>query len=207
MVEALGVASGVAGLISLRISACQGILAYYNVFRDSREDIDQMCASMENVAKTLLPIDLTIHQGHFDQNIIAAVESSIILCTQGIHTLKKKLNKIRSTETDSTLKTRLRNTKRRLLYPFKESTLAKLKEICHDLKTNLGLAIDALNVQVSQFNTLLPIMLMISSHTAFIIQQRLDILSHLTSAVSKIVGTIAADIANVTVNVGVIRLE
>jgi hypothetical protein len=146
MAEALGVASGVAGLISLGVSVCQGILTYYNAFRDFQEDIDQMCVSMENVARTLLAISLTIRQGHFDQNIIAMVESSINLCTQGLHTLAKKLNKIRSTQADSTLRTRLENTKRRLLYPFKESTLAKLREICHDLKTNLGLAIDALNV-------------------------------------------------------------
>lgn len=65
---------------------------------------------------------------------------------KGLRTLAKKLDKIRSTQADSTLRTRLENTKRKLLYPFKESTLAKLREICHDLKTNLGLAIDALNV-------------------------------------------------------------
>jgi hypothetical protein len=49
--------------------------------------------------------------------------------------------------------------------------------------------------------------LMISSHTAFITQQRLDIISHLTSAVSQTVGSIAADIANVTVDVRSMRLE
>lgn len=82
MAEALGVASGVAGLISLGVSVCQGILTYYNAFRDSQEDIKQMCASIGNVTKTLLAIDLTIRQGHFDQNIITMVESSVNLCTQ-----------------------------------------------------------------------------------------------------------------------------
>lgn len=57
------------------------------------------------------------------------------------------------------LRTRLENTKRRLLYPLKESTLAKLREICYGLKTNLGLAIDALDVQVSLFKALLAIMI------------------------------------------------
>lgn len=146
MAEALGVASGVVGIISFGISVCQGVLAYYNAFQDSEEDIGQMCVSMENVAKTLLAIDLTLRHGSFDQKIIAVVESSISLCTQGLQTLAKKLDKIRSIQADSTLRTRLENTKRRLLYPFKESTLAKLREICHDLKSNLGLAIDALNV-------------------------------------------------------------
>ncbi|PNP47434.1 hypothetical protein TGAMA5MH_01253 [Trichoderma gamsii] len=83
MAEALGVASSVVGIISFGISIWQGLLTYYNAFRDSEEDIGQMCASMENVAKTLLAIDLTLRHGSFDQNIIAVVESSIDLCTQG----------------------------------------------------------------------------------------------------------------------------
>lgn len=97
MAEALGVASGVVGIISFGISICQGLLTYYNAFRDSEEDIGQMCPSMENVAKTLLAIDLTLHHGSLDQNIIAVVESSIDLCTQGLQTLAKKLDKICST--------------------------------------------------------------------------------------------------------------
>ncbi|KAM0463933.1 hypothetical protein ACHAO4_000658 [Trichoderma viride] len=187
MAEALGVASGT---ISFGIITCQGVLTYYNAFRDSEQDIDQMCASMENVAKTLLAIDWTLRHGNFDPSIIAVVESSLNLCTQGLQTLAKKLEKIRLTQADGTLRTRLENTKRKLLYPFKESTLAKLREICHDLKSNLGLAIDVLNV-----------------HAAFITQQRLDLISHLTSRVSKTVGSIATDIANVTADVRSIRLE
>lgn len=45
------------------------------------------------------------------------------------------------------------------------------------------------------------------SHAAFITQQRLDVISHLTSRVSKTVGSIATDIANVTADVRSIRLE
>lgn len=45
------------------------------------------------------------------------------------------------------------------------------------------------------------------SHTAFITQQRLDRISHLTTCVSKTVGSIAADIANVNVDIRSIRLE
>ncbi|KAL7924052.1 hypothetical protein ACQKWADRAFT_319904 [Trichoderma austrokoningii] len=201
MAEALGVASGVVGIISFGISICQGILTYYNAFRDSQEDIDQMCISMENAAKTLLAIDLTVRHGSFDGNTIAVVESSIDLCTQGLHTLAKKLDKIRLTQADGTSRTRLEKTKRKLLYPFKESTLAKLREICHDLQTNLGLAIDALNMQVSiQHSSYL-------LHAAFITHQRLDLVSHLVSRVSKTVGSIATDIANINMDTQSMRLE
>lgn len=45
------------------------------------------------------------------------------------------------------------------------------------------------------------------SHAAFITQQRLDLISHLTSRISKTVGSIATDIANVTTDIQSIRLE
>lgn len=44
-------------------------------FRDAQEDIDQMCASRENVARRFLAIGLTVRLGRFDQKIIAVVES------------------------------------------------------------------------------------------------------------------------------------
>ncbi|KKP01340.1 ankyrin repeat protein [Trichoderma harzianum] len=112
MAEAIGIASGVAGLISLGLT-----------------------------------IDLTLQQGQFSHDIIVAVETSLKLCKEALETLAKKLDKIRSTRADGSLKTRLENAKRRMLYPFKESTLAKLREICHDLKDNLGLAINVLDVE------------------------------------------------------------
>ncbi|KAL7960660.1 hypothetical protein V8C34DRAFT_302963 [Trichoderma compactum] len=146
MAEALGIASGVAGLISLGLSVCRGILTYYNAFRDSQDDIGQMCSSVETVAKTLVAIDLTLQRGQFNQVIIVAVETSLKLCKEALDTPTKKLDRIRSTPADGSLKTRLGNAKRRMLYPFRESTLAKLREICHDLRDNLGLAINALNV-------------------------------------------------------------
>jgi hypothetical protein len=45
------------------------------------------------------------------------------------------------------------------------------------------------------------------SHAAFITQKRLDLISHLTSRVSKTVGSIATDVANATADIRSIRLE
>ncbi|KAF3067912.1 26S proteasome non-ATPase regulatory subunit 10 [Trichoderma lentiforme] len=190
MAEAIGIASGVAGLISLGLSVCKGILTYYNAFRDSQDDIGQMCSSVESVAKTLVAIDLTLQQGQFSHDIIVAVETSLKLCKEALETLAKKLDKIRSTRADGSLKTRLENAKRRMFYPFRESTLAKLREICHDLKDNLGLAINVLDVNAK-----------------FITQQHLDTLSNISSTLSKQVGHMAVDVASVTADIHSIRLE
>jgi hypothetical protein len=142
----LGVVSGVAGLISLGITLCKGVLAYYDAFKGSDDAIDKMCLSMEHVGKTLLVISSTLTRGNFDRATIIMVETSVRSCTQSLDALAKKLEKIRSVRDDGTWKARLKNAKRQTLYPFKESTLVKMREVCDDLKDNLTLAVGALNV-------------------------------------------------------------
>ena len=142
----LGCVSGAAGLISLGITVCKGVLAYYDAFRGSEDAIDKMCSSMENVGKTLLVISSTLTRGKFDMTVISMVETSVNRCAQGLDALAKKLEKIKSVRRDGTFKARLENAKRQTVYPFKESTLVKIREVCDDLRDNLALAVGALNV-------------------------------------------------------------
>ena len=146
MAEALGVASGVAGLLSLGLELCHEILAYYDGVMSFDEDVKRMCSSIKDVNKILRVIENTLTKGTFSADTIEIVETSISRCTEGLATLQKKLGKIRANDPDGTFKTKLEYTKKRLLYPFKESTLAKLRELCGNLQDNLGLALNALNM-------------------------------------------------------------
>ncbi|KAI1413342.1 hypothetical protein F5Y13DRAFT_198613 [Hypoxylon sp. FL1857] len=186
----LGVASSVAGLVSLGITMCQGILAYYNSFKDSRDDINKMCSSVEDVGRILLVIRSTVFQGRFDKSIIAVVENNINRCQQGLNALAKKLNKIRTQHPDSTFEIRLENAKRRMLYPFKESTLVKLREICDDLKDNLSLALNVLNTNA-----------VITS------QQRIDVVMDLLAVMSKDVRQVTTDVTNIATDIRTIRVD
>jgi hypothetical protein len=140
------VVSGVAGLLSLGITVCKGILVYYDQYKGQRDDIDTMCASVERVGKTLLAISSLITGRKYTQSVVDIVNSSIVACQQGLDDLSKKLGKIRTLPPDKSLDTTLANMKRKLMYPLRQSTLVKLREICDDLKENLGLALAALNM-------------------------------------------------------------
>ena len=64
-------------------------------------------------------------------------------CEAGLNRLMGKLNKIRQ----GMATTGLRSILSTLLYPFRESTIAKLKEIVtHDLMSNLAIVINVLNL-------------------------------------------------------------
>ncbi|KAI1762141.1 hypothetical protein GGR53DRAFT_502736 [Hypoxylon sp. FL1150] len=58
MTELLGGTSGVAGLLSLVFTICQGVLKYYDSFKVFGDDIDEMCSSRENGGRILLSLTL-----------------------------------------------------------------------------------------------------------------------------------------------------
>ena len=144
----LGVLSGIAGLLSLGITVSKGILAYYNAFRGSQSDINHMCESLEAVCKTLVVISRLIARTQVNGAILDVVKSSVTSCHEGICALRKKLEKIKASEPpdEGKWKVALSNAKKKTLYPFRESTLIRMGEICNELRDNLGLAIDALHM-------------------------------------------------------------
>lgn len=142
----LGVLSGVAGLISLGITVVQGLLDYYKASRSSSDDINRMCESLAALGKTLMAILKLTNGKKLDNEILGNVASSVRSCQDGIRELQKKLDKVRPVAPDGKLRTLLVNSKKRTLYPFRESTLVKMKEICNDLRGDLGLAVNALNM-------------------------------------------------------------
>ncbi|KAG4432894.1 hypothetical protein IFR05_011612 [Cadophora sp. M221] len=108
-----------------------------------------MCESTESLGKTLVAI-LTMTNGRdLSGTVLETVTSSIRSCQAGIEDLKKKLDKVKMLAPDGTWKPLAANAKKKATYPFRESTLVKLREICSELKDNLALAIDALQIDMA----------------------------------------------------------
>jgi hypothetical protein len=111
----LCVVSGVVGLISLGITVCKGLLVYYDSYKGSRDDIDNMCASVESVGKVLLAIFSLITGRKYTRTIVDIVEKIIVACQQGLDDLSKKLGKIGTLPPDTSLNTKVTNMKRKLI--------------------------------------------------------------------------------------------
>ncbi|RYN82789.1 hypothetical protein AA0120_g9495 [Alternaria tenuissima] len=80
--------------------------------------------------------------------------------------------------------------KRKLMYPLRQSTLVKLREICDDLKENLGLALAALNIDAS-----------------IIAHQQLDALTDASAVAMKSIGNIETRVSEISVGVGTLLSE
>jgi hypothetical protein len=141
MADPFSLASGAAGLISLAITTCNGLLTYYSSWRHRDETVTATCNHIQSLTSILQLLQDSLSQHNFDSSVTSEVGRNIASCRDGIQKLTQKLKKVQ----DSRVTAREFNDfTRRALYPFKESTLLKMRELVSDLRDNLNLAVNVL---------------------------------------------------------------
>ena len=147
--EALGISSGAAGLIFLGITVCQGLLDYYDSWKNAESHTAQMYTSIQALTKTLRLLESAIQHEAFDPDVVTRVEDCIRSVEKGVQSLQKKLDKLRLVPVQEGWKAKAKSQLHRTLFPFKESTLAKLKELGNELRDDLSLALSLLHIDSS----------------------------------------------------------
>ena len=147
--DALSVSAGAAGFISLGITVCQGLLDYYRSWKDAEDRVAHMYASIEALTETFRLLESATQSKVFNHATVQKVEESIRSAEGGLQSLQKKLQKVRLTPSQSGWKAKGMAQFRRTLFPFKESTLAKLKELGIELRQELSLALEVLHIECS----------------------------------------------------------
>lgn len=136
------------GILSFGLDACQGILKYYKSFRDSDEHVKAMYAGVEALAK-ILAVLATIIKESMASNALKAEVASLIdtginSCSVPLTHLRKKLDHVTMKEHQAGLKA----INKRLQYPFRESTLIKIKDLVNDAQDHLKLSLEVLQMYV-----------------------------------------------------------
>ncbi len=147
--EALGAASATAGLISLGITVCQSLLDYYQSWKDAEDSVARTYASIEELSKTFRLLAMAVEYKEFNREIVDQIWDSITSAEQSIHNLEKRLNKVRVFALQDDWKAKAKAQFRRTLYPFKESTLVKFRELSSETRDNLSLALNLLHIDAS----------------------------------------------------------
>lgn len=153
MTDPLSVASSAAGIISLGITAAEGLIRYYNSWKDCPTDVSNTVGSLEVLTSILLEIrdSVELTTGQLDTKTRLQVANAIAPCESTIKKLHSKLEKFPSNPKELSVSQKAKFQALRALYPFKESTLAKLRELVSDLKGNLDLALHIANLYVDPF--------------------------------------------------------
>ena len=156
MAEALVVSASVAGLLSLGIQVCGGLLDFYESHKGADKDVADTLQSIDALSKTLEMARETLEMNwktisipKASQDIVEHVNRSIDHVQTGLNDLQKKLEKIRPQTGKDDRISKAKSQLRKSLYPFKAKTLTKLKVICADLCKNLDLVIHTLQLDIS----------------------------------------------------------
>ncbi|CAD6576467.1 MAG: hypothetical protein ASARMPREDX12_007895 [Alectoria sarmentosa] len=137
------------GAISFGITVCQSLLDYYGSWKDAPEDVARTCASVEELLKTLRLLGIAIKYKNHNSEIVIQIQGSIESVEKTLRNIEKKLEKLRVVVLPNGWRDKAKAQLWRALYPFKESTLAKLRELCNEARDNLSLALDLLQIDAS----------------------------------------------------------
>ena len=141
-----GVASGAAGVISLGLTVCHGLAKYYQSWKDQDDDVTRTLTFLEQRIKLLHQLENVLGSTEIRNETANQVNEYVEACRSSIERLQKRYQKITRMLPSGARQDKFRLQLQRALYPFKESTLAKLREDLTDIGRNLTLALDNLNL-------------------------------------------------------------
>ena len=98
MTDPLSITASAAGLVSLGLTVCSGLLQYYNACKDQASDISTMCQSLEALSQILKVLDQKVRHPLLDRESVDRVTDSIVSCAASIQVLDSKLKKFRETK-------------------------------------------------------------------------------------------------------------
>jgi hypothetical protein len=152
MADGLSIGAGAAGLISFGLQATNALVQFYTSYKDRGANVARTTGRLESIAATFRALDTNIQQRKFRQDeksLISQIEGSVLQCEEAIQDLQDECKKLTETSSGS-VKSAVKVAGRRIAYPFRESTLKKLDEYVGELRGNLSLALNVLQLQDNQ---------------------------------------------------------
>lgn len=146
------VAGSAVGIASLGIQVCQGLLSYYDSWKDYGADVTHARNSVSDLSATLTLLKESLEQGGYDPARTKRVESCLETCVDGLRGLSGKLNDLRKHDTPEGFGQKARSGMQRMWYPLRKDTLTKLQANVGDVRERLKLALQVLQLAIQQSN-------------------------------------------------------
>ena len=138
MSESLAIAASAAGLLSLGIQVVQSLVDFYTLYKhqdsalaETIEKLDSLLVILESLEKALSNRKFKVDE----RSLIKKIETSIKNCDELIHELQAECQKFN------------KSTWHRAVYPFRQSILQKLDDDIGEIRGNLSLAVEVLQLK------------------------------------------------------------
>jgi Fungal N-terminal domain of STAND proteins len=151
MGDPVSVTGSAVGIVSLGLTLCQGLLAFYGPYKAYDEETRSIAGKVQGLKTVLetlqeLVIDLEA-SGAFQSGSYATVlQNNIIACEKALQSLDDILAKCTATSPPGRLNKENWFQKNRVLYPFRRETLKALKDTVNGLQANLDTAVQVFQV-------------------------------------------------------------
>ncbi|KUM62205.1 hypothetical protein ACN42_g4924 [Penicillium freii] len=147
MADPLSIASGVAGLLSLGIQVTKSLVDFYSAYKDQTPALAKITLNLENLLGILQSLDSARQNGQPQtDSLLQEIDKAAVGCREIIEELRDECQKFQK-DTAPSLKDRIQVAGRRATYPFRKSTLQKLEEDIGEIRENLSLALNVLQVR------------------------------------------------------------
>ena len=149
MSDPLSIAGSVAGLISLGIQVTQSLVDFYTSYKNQDSELAGTIEKLDRLLVILESLEKTLSNRKFqadERSLIKNIETSIENCDELIHELQAECQKF-SKSTSNGIKAVIKVAGHRAVYPFRQSTLQKLDEDIGEIRSNLSIAVELLQLK------------------------------------------------------------
>ena len=155
MTEPLSVSGTAVGIVSLGLTVCQSLVNYYQSWKSFDADVASTCDLVNQLNIALGLVHETLQSESITgRRAVPQIDAILTKCRDGITQLDKRLGKIKVKGPNQQPQGRgdlarvFEQQRKRLLYPFRQGTLGKLRDVVTELLGVLEPAIVSLNLLV-----------------------------------------------------------
>jgi hypothetical protein len=141
------VAGTAVGIASLGIQVCQGLLFYYDSWKNYDSDISSTYNAISDLSKTLILLKTTLRQ-QTDEERVGRVRTCMKDCEDALLELEEKRCSLQKYGQPEGLRQKMRSGLQRSWYPFRKEVLEALEATVSRVQERLKLALQVLQLDV-----------------------------------------------------------
>ncbi|KAJ5605672.1 hypothetical protein N7510_008453 [Penicillium lagena] len=144
----LSIAASVAGLLSLGIQVTESLVKFYTTYKEQDTDVARTTESLDNLLGIFRSLDIVLQNRQFsidEKDLVQEINQAIQKCDGIIEQLQSECDRFQQVS-EANFKGRIQTAKNRVAYPFRKGTLQNLEEDIREIRDNLSIALNVLQL-------------------------------------------------------------
>jgi hypothetical protein len=149
MADPFSVAGTAVGITSLGIQTCQILYNYYSQLKGYRDDIDNVLQQVQGLQGILESVREVKARFEIDDHAPSSqLQLALEACQKALGELKKMADKCNTSQQSGSIQSRIKDVKKRVLWPYKKDTLEGMQATLSRFQENLSLALQSAGLDV-----------------------------------------------------------